>query len=632
MQKNILIILINILLLCSCQERITIEMFSPERSVDSKFWISDRGLKLGISYKGRSISDTSLLGFFNDSLLFEIKSVITDQFDYTWEAVNAKNKTVRNCYNSYLISLNSESNPELDYKIEFRLYNDGIAFRYLINGSNKKDLIPDEKTTIIFKNDPELWSYNGENHNIYQNSLSQSALREFSPPTVFKLDSNLYSAILEAAIMEHGPFLLYKTSENQSLRIKPQQEDWEEIFHTSWRVIQLGESAGSLIESDILVNLNEECQIEDPSWIKPGKVMWDWRVWGYKAADGFEYGLDTESHMRFVDFASENNIQYLLLDADWYGPEFDAESDPGSSNYKIRIEEFMEYASDKGIGIILYLNDLGAKKFGLERIFHQFSEWGAVGVKYGFMRGSWEEKVAQTRRIVELCADYKLMVNFHDNPVPPSGDRRTWPNLVTKEFCHSQADAKRSYFPETAVTSVFVNMLAGPLDMCGGWFDLNNSVSRVKVFEEIPGTVAAELAKLVIYYSGWHILSDSPEEYLKKEDLFNFIREMPAEFDNYKVIEGEIGEYICVARKKDEQWFVACLSNRSSRELTITPDFLDADSSYKATVYEDGPETNFLDNKEEYNIRSLDKVNSESTLHLTLAPGGGCAISFKKIK
>lgn len=391
-----------------------------------------------------------------------------------------------------------------------------------------------------------------------------------------------------------------------------------------------GNKPGDLVESNLLVNLNEPCQIEDPSWIMPGKSLWDWRVWGYKTEDGFEYGLNTTSHERLIDFAAENNIQYLLIDADWYGDEFNENSDPTTSKEGIDIEECMRYAKEKGVGVILYLNDIGIKKFGLERVIKQFSEWGAIGVKYGFMRGSWEDKVKHTRDVVELCAKYKLMVNFHDNPVPPSGDRRTYPNLVTKEFGHSQADAKKSYFPEKAVTSPFVNMIAGPLDMCNGWFDLNGAHSRVKVFEEIPGTVAAEVAKLIVGYTGWMVLPDSPEEYLKKDDLFDCIRNMPAQFDGFKVIDGVIDEYISVARKANDDWFIGSLTNREPRTITIDLGFLPKYNKYEATFYEDAEDSHFLDNKESYSIRKQ-LVDSDTRLFVKMAAGGGNNIYLKDI-
>jgi alpha-glucosidase len=244
------------------------------------------------------------------------------------------------------------------------------------------------------------------------------------------------------------------------------------------------------------------------------------------------------------------------------------------------------------------------------------------------MKGSPKEKVINTRRIVEMCAKYKLTVNFHDNPIAPSGDRRTWPNLITKEFGHSQADAKRSYFPETIVTATFVNMIAGPLDLCNGWFALNTAFNgnRPKVFEEIPGTVAAEVAKLIVVYGGYFVLPDAPEEYLKKDDLFNCIRNMPAHFDGYKVLDGEIGAFISVARNAGDDWFVGSLTNRESRDITIRFDFLEAGIKYEATFYEDAPDTHFLNNKEAYQIRENIGIEKGSEVKVKLAPGGGHSI------
>jgi alpha-glucosidase len=174
-------------------------------------------------------------------------------------------------------------------------------------------------------------------------------------------------------------------------------------------------------------------------------------------------------------------------------------------------------------------------------------------------------------------------------------------------------------------------MLAGPLDMCNGWFDLNNSLERLKVFEELPGTVAAELAKLVVVYSGWHILPDAPEEYLKKEDLFEFIRLMPPEFDSYRVLKGEIGEYISVARKSGEDWFIGSLTNRSARDISINLDFLDEGYVYSAVVFGDSAETHFLNNKESYTISEPVEVTGSDTLDIRLAEGGGNAIIIKKL-
>jgi alpha-glucosidase len=315
----------------------------------------------------------------------------------------------------------------------------------------------------------------------------------------------------------------------------------------------------------------------------------------------------------------------LLIDADWYGPEFEEDSDPTKAKEGIDIQNFLKYADKKGIKVILYLNDVGAKRYGLETILSQFHEWGAAGIKYGFMEGVGQEKVLKTREITRLCAKYQLLVNFHDLPIPPSGDTRTWPNLIAREYCHAQADAKRSYWPETAVSAAFINMLVGPLDMTNGWYGLNKAHSRERVFEQIPGTVAAENAKLVVFSTGMMILPDAPEEYEAKADLFEFIKKLPDSYDEFKVLGGTPNTYISIARKKGDNWYIGNLTNRESRIIKLPLNFLDKSKKYKAIIYEDTPDSHFLNNKETYQIRRVN-VTADMELKLTLAPGGGSSV------
>ena len=548
--------------------------------------------------------------------------------DETWQTVNGKNPVVRNHYNAYLLDCENELGQ--NFNLELRLYDMGFAYRFAFPEKGQNIA---EKSMIRFPSDFTFWAYNGENHNVGPIKVSDYQDKLVRNPVVMQTRNKNYFAIHEAAILNYTPFVLTNDAENLSFKLDQECVSTDSSVKSSWRAFIIGKKPGDLIESNLLVNLNDPCKIEDPSWIKPGRTMWDWRVWGYTAPDGFTYGLNTVSHKRFIDFAAENNIQYLLIDADWYGPEFSENADPTSAREGVNIEECMTYAKEKGVGVILYLNDVGARKFGLERVLKQFADWGASGVKYGFMKGTPQEKVLNTRRIVELCAKYKLMVDFHDNPVAPSGDRRTWPNLITKEFGHSQADAKRSYFPETAVTAPFVNMIAGPLDLCDGWFGLNDAFGhgRHKVFEPIPGTVAAEVAKLIVDYSGLYVLPDAPEEYLKKDDLFDCIRQMPAEFEGYKVLRGEIGRFISVARKAGDEWFVGTLTNRDRRTLELKLNFLEPGKQYVATFYEDSKDTHYLKNKEAYQVRKNIPVYSETTIIANLAAGGGQSIWIKPV-
>lgn len=628
-------IIIMALSMFSCTGGKIEQLSSPDGNI--VLFVSDRDGSLSMSqlYKGDTIIGKSLLGLEIEDIDFstgiKIQNSEKSAFDETWNTVNGKNKSVRNHYNEYRFVLVKSSTPELEYTLLFRCYNDGFAYRYIVE-NNSGDSIQwnGENTKLHFKNDFTYWAYNGEQANLGPLKRSEDFVPEVRIPAVLELGDSLFMAIHESEIVRYAPFNLNMAGNNLNVMFNVEGTADDSFLKTSWRTFIIGRRAGDLLESNLIVNLNEPCKIEDTSWIKPGKSVWDWRVWGYKTSDGFEYGLNTVSHKRMIDFASENNIQYLLIDADWYGPEFSADSDPTQARQGVNIEECMAYAKEKGIDVILYLNDVGAKKFGLERVLKQFSDWGAVGVKYGFMQGNWQEKVRHTRKVVELCAKYHLMVDFHDHPVPPSGDRRTYPNLVTKEYCHAQADAKCSYFPETAVSSPLINMIAGPIDYTDGWFDLNNAQSRVRVFKEIPGTVAAEVAKLIVVYSGWMVLPDSPEEYLKKDDLFDCIRKMPPQFDSFKVLDGKIGEYVSVVRQAGDDWFIGSLTNRDARKQTINFDFLPGGQKFKATFYEDTKDTHFLSNKESYQIREM-QVDSDSSVEIQLAPGGGNAIYLTKI-
>jgi len=624
------------LLLVSCGDSNRYVLKSPGGNIRIDINNEGNQSKFAVLYNVDTLIRESKLGLMVDEVDFTRDVVLSDYTEYVyenaWETVNGKNAVVKNHYIEYTFKFSKTESEEDFYNIVFRVYDDGFAYRYSFPEDAIGDgvLINSELTSLNIKNDFRYWSYNGEHHNAGPVERSKEKVDLVRPPMVMELNDDVFMSIVEGAIFDFGPFNIDASGTGNSLVFNVGYSSRNETFQTSWRAFIIGNTAGDLVESNLLVNLNEPCKIEDPSWIKPGKTMWDWRVWGYKTEDGFEYGLNTESHKKFIDFAAENNVQYLLMDADWYGAEFSEDSDPTSSGKLVDIEENMSYAKERGIGIFLYLNDVGARKFGLERVLKQFADWGAAGVKYGFMRGSWEEKVHHTRRVVELCAKHKLMVNFHDNPVPPSGDRRTWPNLTSKEFCHSQADAHRSYFPETVVNQVFINMVAGPIDGCNGWFDLNNNLYRVKVFEEIPGTVAAEVAKLIVLYSGMSVLPDSPEEYLKKDDLFECIRNLPGQFDSFSVLDGKLDEFVSVARKSRDDWFIGNLTNREARNLGIDLSFLPKGQAFEATIYEDADNTHFLHNKEAYNIRKQ-IVNSGTVLEVKMAPGGGNAIHLKQL-
>jgi len=544
--------------------------------------------------------------------------------DSTWKPVWGKCETVRDHYTEMVVSLTSSAPKAPAMDVVWRAYDDGVAVRYVLRGgaaTPKKVRITGDLTEFNFAQDAPAWFYNGERANLHE-KLSAAKGRRRLPATV-KVSDSCTLAVLEAALYGFGWMELSGRAGAPSFKTQIRPCDVSLPFSSPWRVIMAADRPGQLVDSNLLANLNPPCAIDDPSWIKPGVSFWDWRAWGHKARD-FTYDLSMPSWKRFVDLAAETGISYVLLDADWYGPEFDAKSDPTSTEKSV--PSLIKYARSKGVGVFLYLNDVGATKYGLERVLRSFSQWGASGVKYGFMRKpAGRPKVDWTRKVISLCAKYKLMCNFHDGPVPPSGDYRTWPNCLTREYCHAQSDAKRAFTPGTFTTAVFVNGLAGPLDMNNGMLDLNNSKrQRPKVFAEIPSTITAEAARTLIVFSGLTVVPDSADSYREHPRLLDFIAAQKMPWHQSRTLAGEIGQYIVMMRRTGKTVLVAAATNEQARTLTIPLDFL-GKGAYRAVVSEDASDAHYLNNREAYRVR-VEEVTAADKMKITMAPGGGCSI------
>ncbi len=595
--------------------RVTVRMADGAPAYDVRF--GDRQLltpsQLGLEYDGKA-----------PTAYREIKRS-TSTYDETWKPVWGKRAAVRNHYNELVVELEQQGAGPRRLDLVVRAYDDGVAFRYVLPGQNGPHTVTADRSEFRFTGNFTFWSYNGEHANRGPESI-EAAGDTIRLPMTMQATDDLYLAVAEAALYDFSWMDLAAEAGNCVCRAQIAPSKVALPARTPWRVVMIGQTPGQLVDSDLLENLNPPCAIDDPSWIKPGIAFWDWRAWGHQA-DGFTYGLDTASWHRFIDLASESGVSYLLIDADWYGSEFSKESNPLTSKPGTDIPELIRYARKKDVGIALYLNDVAGWEYGLERIIRSFSEWGAAGLKYGFMRNvDGQAKVDRTREIVRLCAKYKLLVDFHDGPIPPSGDTRTWPNLITREYCHAQADAKRSFSPTTFTTTVFVNMLAGPLDMDNGMFDLNHcKAERPRVFEEIPSTMVAEAARTLIVYSGLSVVPDSADSYRKHARLFEFIAAQKMPWRESRTLAGEIGQFITMMRQtRDGEFLVASATNEQARTLPIPLDFL-GPGEYEATLYEDAPDSHYLDKREAYRIRKT-KVTRETVLTAKLAPGGGHCI------
>ena len=588
--------------------------------------------RYALEWKGTALIGASSLGLTvrgDEGGDWRERGCKTRSYRRTWQPVWGKRSHVVDEYCELIVAFEDRSPPLTRMDIVFRAYNDGFAFRYRLqpDGAARSLCVERDLSTFSFETEGDAWFYNGENRPLGPQKLDAIDGRRACPMTV-RIGDLCTMAVLEAALFDFAWLGVESVAGARTFRARVAASEVETPFATPWRVILVGPTPGALVDSDTIENLNPPCQIDDPSWIKTGVCFWDWRSWGHRV-DGFTYGLDLASWKRFVDLGAESGVPLLLLDADWYGPEFDKSSDPVKGHKASDVRKIIEYGRERDVGILLYLNDAATRNFDLETVLKTYRDWGAAGIKYGFMKGGGQEKVNKTRRIIELCAEHELICNFHDGPVPPSGDWRTWPNCITREFCHSQSDAKRVFTPETFCLQVYVNMLAGPIDMCNGLFDMTHSLAeRPKIFEQLDSTIVAEAARTLITFSGLTVLADSADMYGKHGELFRFIAAQKQPWAESRTLSGEIGAFIVMARKTGETWLVAAATDEEGRTLEIPLDFL-RDGVFDATLFEDAPDAHWQTNREAYTMRTR-SVTCSDVVTATLAPGGGFCMLIRK--
>jgi alpha-glucosidase len=580
------------------------------------------------------IIDFSPLGFEIDSIhqseKWSIIKIHRKTVNTFWKPRWGKRAKVKEHYNEIIFELKNSNNQFKHYlNIEARAYDDGIAFRYVIpQKSSYASSSSKELTEFRFAQNYTSWFYNKEYPNIGPEKLMESdGIR--LPPMTIKAENDLYFAIHEADLRFGEPLTLNAKRNSNTFTIHSKPGVLTQGYQSAWRVILIGKTAGSLIDSHLIELLNPD-SVGDFSWVKPGVSVWDWRIDGAKI-DGFTYGMNYESWVRMIDFAALNHIQSLILDANWYGPEHETDSNPLDYQKSQDVIKIIQYGKQKNVGVWLYLNDVGGRKYPIEKTLEQYSNWGASGIKYGFMNGTPQEKNEWTRKITALCAKNKLLCNFHDDPVHPYGQMRTYPNALTREFCHSQLDAHRVFIPKTFVTSVFVNMIAGPIDMDNGMFDLRQgNTTRIDENKPVPSTLVSEAARTLIVFSGVTVLPDIPEFYNKYPDLLKFISLQTMPWQESKTLSGEIGEYIVMARKSSKNvWLVGAANNETARTIDIPMSFLSS-GNYKVTLIQDGENADYLTNREVFKVEKM-TVTPTQKIKVRLAPGGGSCLIIKRI-
>ena len=601
-----------------------------------------------MSIADKTVIDWSDFGFVfgEQESSFKIKNPLnkfkTGLTDKNWKPLWGKRSNVQDLYSSSVInvSVDNSINAPLQYEIEARVYNNGVAFRFDAELYPTDILFPDqdpfpvltECTEFNFADDFTAWYYNGERHNIGPEKLSDAG-GERLPIMIIKAADDLYLGLHEADLRADGwPMRLRSEQGSTKFSVIPEKIVGDRDWYTgAWRVIMVGHTPGDLVDSHLLELLNPEPE-GDFSWVRPGIYLWDWRIDG-AVWEGYHYGMNYDSWTRMIDFAAEQGFQGLVLDANWYGPEFEKDSDPTKGDKARDVQRIIKYGKDKGVGVWLYLNDVAGTNYPIEETLAQYEEWGASGVKYGFMNGNPQEKNRKTQEITALCAKHHLMVDYHDYPVHPFGQMRTWPNAVTREYCKAQLDGRQIFQPKTFVTSAFVNMVAGPIDQNNGFLELHQGrTTRKDNNQEVPSTVTGEIARTLITWSGATVLPDIPEYYQKYPSLLEFLSAEKQPWQESITLAGEIGEYIVMARQnKDGDWLIGAATNEDEREISIPLSFL-GKGKYTASINTDADDTHYRTNRETFETMEAVKVGRKSTIKLRLAPGGGACILIRKGK
>ncbi|WP_373245103.1 glycoside hydrolase family 97 protein [Bacteroides xylanisolvens] len=642
------------------------EVKSPDGHIKMALTVDDNGKPLyNILVDDSLLIENSTLGFTEKNGIdlgggFQIKNTTFDSKDETWTQPWGENKTNRNHYNEMAVNLVNKDQVELT--LRFRVFDDGVGFRYEYNVPAADSLlITDELTTFRFRQDGTSWSIpaSAETYELLYAQRPISEVETANTPFTFKTADGVYGSIHEAALYDFSEMTL-KQAGNYTL--KAELAPWPDgvkvrkgnHFTTSWRTIQIVPDAVSLINSAMILNLNEPSKIETTDWIRPMKYVGVW--WGMHL--GVEtwkmderHGATTVNAKKYIDFAATNQIEGVLFE----GWNEGWESWGGMQNFDFTkpyadfdIDEVVRYAKEKGVEVIGH-HETGGNIPNYERQMDHAMQWytdhgihvlktGYAGAfPNGYLHHS-QYGVNHYQKVVETAARHKMTLDAHE-PIKDTGIRRTWPNMMTREGVRGMEWNAWSEGnpPSHHVMLPFTRMLSGPLDYTPGTFDIlflntKDSPRRQKWNDQDKGnsrvntTLAKQLANWVILYSPLQMASDMIENY-EGHPAFQFFCDFDPDCDESKALAGEPGEFVAIVRKAKGNYFLGAATNEKPRTLEIKLDFLEPGKQYKAVIYADGENADWKSNPTDYRITEQ-TVTSENTLNIRMAAGGGQAISF----
>ncbi|MBI9061279.1 MAG: glycoside hydrolase family 97 protein [Marinilabiliaceae bacterium] len=665
--QTVLLILLS-LVACHSVQKDDTSITSPDEKLAINFQLEEGVPMYHVLFNEDTLIKPSRLGFeLKDQPAlkdhFELITAEILQADQRWEQPWGENKTIRDNYKQLKIQLKETTELGRLLTIYLRAYNDGVAFRYEFPEQKnlKEFIIMDELTEFDVVGNPETW-WIWADYNTYEKLYQKTSMNEASwvaTPVTMKTDNNVHISLHEAALTDYaGMTLKQKKDGIYEAELTPWANDdkvrTSAPVKTPWRTIQISSSAAGLVASDLILNLNEPNKLDDTAWIQPMKYIGIW--WGMHLGTetwypGSRHGATTENAMAHIDFAAAHDIRGLVIEGWNDGWENWGAKDAFDHMTPARdfdLKKVAAYAKENGVMIIGHHEtggDIPAYEKYMEAAFKQCQELGIQAVKTGYAGGIYPRgehhhgqfMVRHYRKVIEIAAKYQLMLDVHE-PIKPTGIRRTWPNMMTREGVRGMEwNAWSDGNPAShTVTIPFTRGLGGPTDYTPGTFDLlyKNAGERVKWNAEdisqtrTHTTLAKQLANFVILYSPLQMASDLPKHY-KGHPAFQFIKDFNADCDESRVLNGEVGEYITVVRRSGDDWFMGAASNEEIRAFEVKLDFLDANISYTAQIYKDADDAHWKTNPQAYTIETKE-VNADTTLSIQLAAGGGQAIRFVK--